>query len=354
MILLKGQDKPVLSEALISQEDNRGYRILNEALGRIALKLSEEDVVEVYCNSTDPYVWVEYAGKGRNRTDILISVDDRRKIIQTVATFSNTIANGKNPIITSELPKYGYRFEGSMPDVSLLPSFNIRKPAGVVFTLDDYVERNIMTDKQKEIIKLAVESRRNILIGGGTGSGKTTLCNAILAEMSRLGSRLIILEDTRELQCTAQDFETFRTTDDVSMTKLLKTTLRRRPDRIIVGEVRDGAAYDLLKAWNTGHPGGVSTTHANSALDTLERIANLSMETNHGSAVPPGNVINKLIASAINIVVFIDRSSETVAGKVVHGRKVKEVVYVSGYDFLKDSFEFENDEEKILSILRMM
>ena len=344
--------KNVLNDLLISPDDNRGYRILNEALGKIALMLQEEDVVEVYCNSSDPYVWIEYAGKGRRKSDIMISTDDRRKIIQTVATFSNTIANGKNPIITSELPKYGYRFEGSMPDISLIPSFNIRKPAGVVFTLDDYVESNIMTETQRKIISIAIERKMNILIGGGTGSGKTTLCNAILAEISKLGSRLIILEDTRELQCTAEDFEAFRTTDEVSMTRLLKTTLRRRPDRIIVGEVRDGAAYDLLKAWNTGHPGGVSTTHANSAQDTLERIASLAMETNGNSAVPPITVINKLIASTINIVVFIGRNSEIIDGKTIHGRKVKQVAYVNGYDALKEKFDFKLDAEDIFKILR--
>ena len=342
----------MLNDALISQEDNRGYRILNEALGKIAFILLEDDVVEVYCNSTDPFVWIEYAGKGRTRSDIIMSSEDRRKVIQTVATFSNTIANGKNPIITSELPKYGYRFEGSMPDVSLFPSFNIRKPAGIVFLLDDYVKQNIMTEKQREIIQLAVAKKMNILIGGGTGSGKTTLCNAILSEISKLGSRLIILEDTRELQCTAQDFEAFRTTDEISMTQLLKTTLRRRPDRIIVGEVRDRAAYDLLKAWNTGHPGGVSTTHANNAQDTLERIANLAMETNSDSASAPINVINKLIATTINIVVFIGRSSEIIQGKIIHGRRVKQIAYVNGYDASKERFELVLGTEDILKILR--
>lgn len=344
--------KPVLKDELISKEENRGYRILIDALGELALILLREDVLEVYCNSTDTNVWIEYAGKGRVRSEISISAEDRRKIIQTVATFSNSIANSENPIITSELPKYGYRFEGSLPDISLLPSFNIRKPAGVVFTLDDYVKGNVMTPAQKEVIELAVDKKMNILIGGGTGSGKTTLCNAILAEISRLGSRLIILEDTRELQCRAKDFEAFRTSYSVSMTKLLKTTLRRRPDRIIVGEVRDGAAYDLLKAWNTGHPGGVSTTHANNALDTLERIVNLAMETNSESSAPPVDVIRRLIASTINIVVFIGRSSETVDGKTVTGRKVKQVAFVKGYDSVRDRFELLSDADDIIKVLR--
>lgn len=342
----------MLKDELISKEDNRGYRILIDALGELALILLREDVLEVYCNSTDANVWIEYAGRGRVRSDIPISSDDRRKIIQTVATFSNSIANSENPIITSELPKYGYRFEGSLPDISLLPSFNIRKPAGVVFTLDDYVKGNVMTAAQKEVIELAVDRKMNILIGGGTGSGKTTLCNAILAEISKLGSRLIILEDTRELQCRAKDFEAFRTSFSVSMTKLLKTTLRRRPDRIIVGEVRDGAAYDLLKAWNTGHPGGVSTTHANNALDTLERIVNLAMETSSESSAPPVDVIRRLIASTINIVVFIGRSSEVADGKVVSGRKVKQVAFVKGYDAGRDRFELLTDTDDIIKILR--
>lgn len=337
-------------------EKNRAFKLLDNALGPVGLALTKDNVVEVYCNSNDLNVWIEYVGIGRVRSNIVLNADDRRKIIEIVASFCATLANKDRPLISAELPKYGYRFEGSLPDISMLPSFNIRKPAEVVFTLDDYIRQGIMTEKQKEIICLGVEKKMNILIGGGTGSGKTTLCNAILAEISKTNDRLIILEDTRELNCTAKDYEAFRSSYDVSMNMLLRTTMRRRPDRIIVGEVRDGAAYDLLKAWNTGHPGGISTVHANDAMESLQRIAALSLESGgNGSSAPPLSVINSLIGSTVNLVVFISRSSQLVNGKMMRGRTIKEIAFVKEYKrFSSDTGEFilEYDPDIILKSLQ--
>lgn len=339
---------------ILTVEENRGYRLLNEALGPLAITLLEDNVIEVYCNSNSLNVWIEYVGIGRVKSNIILNGDDRRKIIQTVATFSQTVANKENPIISAELPKYGYRFEGSLPDISMLPSFNIRKPANIVFTLDDYLSQGILNQKQKDIICLAVKKKLNILIGGGTGSGKTTLCNAVLNEISKTGDRLVILEDTRELQCTADDYESFRTSFTVTMNMLLRTTMRRRPDRIIVGEVRDGAAYDLLKAWNTGHPGGISTTHANDVLESLKRIAALSLESGGESSAPPLSVVNSLIGSTVNIVVFISRSSSIKDGKVVKGRVVKQVGLITGYNSESDIFDVIYDADEILNRLENM
>ena len=206
-----------------------------------------------------------------------------------------------------------------------------------------------MKEKQKEIIQLAVKKKLNILVGGGTGSGKTTLANAVLKEIALTNDRLVIIEDTRELQCEAQDYEAFRTSMNVNATMLLRTTMRRRPDRIVVGEVRDGAAYDLLKAWNTGHPGGVSTTHANNALESLRRLESLSLEA---EGAPPVNVINDLIGSTVKLVVFIARSVEMVDGKAVKSRKIKQVAYVDSYDFEKNTYKLIEDPDKVLDILK--
>ena len=335
----------------VAIDDNRGYRLLEEALGELAFLLEQDNVIEVYCNSNNLYVWAEYAGIGRKRTGIELSIEAREQILKIVASFCNTITNKENSIISAELPKYGYRFEGSFPDTTILPSFNIRKPASVVFSLDDYVSGGMMTIEQEKIIKQVVRRKMNIIVGGGTGSGKTTLCNAVLQEISKIGDRLCLIEDTRELQCTADDYESFRTSDNVSTLDLIHTNMRRRPDRIIVGEVRDRAAYDLLKAWNTGHPGGVSTTHANSALETLTRLESLSLEAGSATSIPPVDVIRDLIGTTIGLIVFISRSVKILDGVQVKSREVKEVVLCTGYSYEKKAYSLEYDAKKILRIL---
>ena len=143
-----------------------------------------------------------------------------------------------------------------MPPVALQPSFAIRVPAARVFRLEDYVGGTTMSEAAACALRRAVKSRQNILVVGGTGSGKTTLTNALLAEIANEDHRILILEDTRELQCAAKDCVSLRTQASVSMRDLVRSTLRLRPDRIVVGEVRGGEALDLLKAWSTGHPGG--------------------------------------------------------------------------------------------------
>lgn len=336
----------MLDERIV--EENRGYNLLMEALGPVGPVLERDDVVEIYCNSNCQNVWIEYVGRGRVKSDILLSAGARNNIIRIVASFCKTIADSDNPLISAELPKYGYRFEASVPEISVLPSFNIRKPAMVVFSLDDYVSQGVMTNKQEEIIKLAVNKKLNILVGGGTGSGKTTLANAVLKEIALTGDRLVLIEDTRELQCEADDFEAFRTSMHVNATMLLRTTMRRRPDRIVVGEVRDGAAYDLLKAWNTGHPGGVSTTHANNALESLRRLESLSLEA---EGAPPVNVINDLIGSTVKLVVFISRSVDIIDGQAVKSRKIKQVVFCRGYNFATNTYDLVDDPDVILEIM---
>lgn len=304
-------------------QNNRALNMLLSALGPIKSYFEDTTVVEIYVNS-DQYLWIEYLGRGRQRTNLKLGEEAVRKIIEMVASFNHTIANADNPIISAELPFYGFRFEGSLPPVSLSPGFNIRKPSIKIFTLEDYVQNSILTITQKETIEKAVSDKKNILIVGGTGSGKTTLTNAILDKIAKIGDRLLILEDTRELVCTAQDTESFRTQDNVTMTALVKTAMRRRPDRIIVGEVRDKSALDLLKAWNTGHPGGICTVHANSAAGGLLRLEQLIQE-----AIPNPQQI--LIGEAIDLIIFITRTKTTVNGMAKTGRKVTEMCWCNGY-----------------------
>lgn len=205
-----------------------------------------------------------------------------------------------------------------LPPVVAAPAFAIRKPAVAVFTLEDYVDSGIMLPEQAAILRHAVEQRRNVLVAGGTSTGKTTLVNALLAEVAKTSDRVILIEDTRELRCKAQNLVALRTKEGVaSLSDLVRSSLRLRPDRIPIGEVRGSEALDLLKAWGTSHPGGIGTIHAGSALGALRRLEQLIQE-----AVV--TVPRALIAETINIIaVLTGRGAQ---------RRLAELATVDGLD----------------------
>ena len=282
----------------------RRRAMLRTALGPdIAAALADPAVVEVMVNP-DGALRLDRLGEGRSDTGVVLSSTQVERIIRLVASHVRTEAHAGAPIISAELPPRhdsvaGERFEGLLPPVALAPCFTIRKPASRIYTLGDYVADRILLSNQADVLRQAVIDRRNILVVGATSSGKTTLANALLAEMATLDERVILLEDTRELQCAAPDCVSLRTRPGaVSLADLVRSTLRLRPDRIIVGEVRGAEALDMLKAWNTGHPGGISTLHANSAPAALYRLEQLIQE-----AVV--TVPRRLIAEAVDLIVFI-------------------------------------------------
>lgn len=287
--------------AAVSAERRR--TMLRSAMGpAIEAALSNAHVVEVMVNP-DGALRVDVLGEGRVDTGVRMAPEQIERIIRLVASHARFEVHAASPIVSAELPPHGEgageRFEGLLPPVSLAPCFSIRKPAARVYTLMDYVGAGIATPEAARLLSLAVVERLNILVAGATSSGKTTLANALLAEMASLDERVILIEDTRELQCPAPDRVELRTrAGAVSMGDLVRSTLRLRPDRIIVGEVRGAEALDMLKAWNTGHPGGIATVHANSAASALTRIEQLVQE----SVV---TVPRRLIAEAIDLVVFI-------------------------------------------------
>ena len=302
---------------------DRRRAMLRTALGhRIASALADPAVIEVMVNP-DGCLRLDRLGEGIIDTGHRLDTAAIERIIRLVASYVRVEAHEHNPIVSAELPPHGEgqageRFEGLLPPISRGPCFAIRKPAAKVFTLEDYVAERILNPIQAEILRQAVLERRNLLIAGGTSSGKTTLANALLAEVAGLGERVVLIEDTRELQCAAPDCVALRTKSGVvSLADLVRSTLRLRPDRIIVGEVRGPEALDLLKAWNTGHPGGVATVHANSAHAALYRLEQLIQEA---IAIPP----RRLIAEAIDIVVFI-------AGRGLT-RQVQAIAKVEGLD----------------------
>jgi type IV secretion system protein VirB11 len=253
--------------------------MLRTALGpAVARFLEDPAIVEVMLNP-DGRLWVDRLSDGLSDTGERLSAADGERIVRLVAHHVGAEVHDRRPRVSAELPETGERFEGLLPPVVTAPVFAIRKPAVAVFTLDDYVAAGIMTADQAAILWHAVASRANILVAGGTSTGKTTLTNALLAEVAKTTDRVIVIEDTRELQCRAQNIVAMRTKDGVAtLSDLVRSSLRLRPDRIPIGEVRGSEALDLLKAWGTGHPGGIGTIHAGTALGALRRLEQLIQE----------------------------------------------------------------------------
>jgi len=253
--------------------------MLRTALGpAIARFLEDPMTVEVMLNP-DGRLWIDRLSEGLADTGETLSPADGERIVRLVAHHVGAEVHAGAPRVSAELPETGERFEGLLPPVVAAPAFAIRKPAVAVFTLDDYVASEVMTPKQAQVLRAAVAGRANILVAGGTSTGKTTLTNALLAELARTQERVVIIEDTRELQCAAPNLVALRTKEGVaSLSDLVRSSLRLRPDRIPIGEVRGAEALDLLKAWGTGHPGGIGTIHAGSALGALRRMEQLIQE----------------------------------------------------------------------------
>ena len=302
--------------------------MLRTAMGpEVGAALADPHVVEVMVNP-DGALWLDRLGSGRSETGTLLDTPQVERIIRLVASHARIEVHGSAPIVSAELPPHGdglagERFEGLLPPVARGPCFSIRKPAAKIYGLADYVDDGIVGPELAGLLSLAVVEKRNILVAGGTSSGKTTLANALLAELAHRNERVILIEDTRELQCAAPDTVALRTRPGVvTMADLVRSTLRLRPDRIVVGEVRGGEALDMLKAWNTGHPGGIATVHANGARSALYRLEQLVQE-----AVV--SVPRHLIAEAIDLIVFIE-------GRGI-ARRITDVASVEG---LNDAGEY--------------
>ena len=306
----------VAVQSFQSEAVSRGARMLRTALGpAIAAFLEDPAIVEVMLNP-DGRLWIDRLSTGLADTGERLSAADGERIVRLVAHHVGAEVHAGAPRVSAELPETGERFEGLLPPVVAAPAFAIRKPAVAVFTLDDYAAAGIMTPAQAVVLRRAVAERRNILVAGGTSTGKTTLTNALLAEVAKTADRVVLIEDTRELQCQAPNLVALRTKDGVvSLSDLVRSSLRLRPDRIPIGEVRGAEALDLLKAWGTGHPGGIGTIHAGTGIGALRRLEQLIQE-----AVV--TVPRALIAETINVVaVLTGRGSQ---------RRLAELVQVTG------------------------
>ena len=297
---------------------SRQTRMLRTAMGEaIAAALEDPEVVEILLNP-DGTLWFDRLDTGRRRSGICLSREDGDRIIRLVAAHLRLEVHPGAPIISAVLPETGERFEGVLPPIVRGPTFSIRKRTAGVIPLTKYVAEEVLTESQALVLQEAVRERKNILIAGGTSTGKTTLANALLLEIALTGDRVLMLEDTVELQCRADDHVPLQTRRGLaSMADLVRSALRLRPDRIVVGEVRGGEALDLLKAWGTGHPGGIATLHAGSARGALTRLEQLIQEV-------VVTVPQALIAESVDLIVFL-------AGRG-RARRVEELMRVMGFD----------------------
>ena len=297
-------------------------------LGDAVMKaLDDPEVIEIMLNP-DGRLWIEKFGQPMTMIGC-ISPAQSENAIRLIGSAIDSVPTRQEPFVEGNLPLDGSRFSAITPPVSSGPTFTIRKKAVKIFTFDDYIAVGNLTPEAKDILEQAVADHRNILVVGGTGSGKTTFVNAVIESVARLTppDRLVIIEDTSELQSTSENRVELTTTDFVDMQRLLKVTMRFRPDRILVGEVRDVAALALVKAWNTGHEGGLATVHANSAREGLTRIEQLIAE---GKYQP----IKEVLADAIHLVVFMKKFSGV--------RRVAEIASVGFSDLTKDyTFDYQ-------------
>lgn len=302
-----------------SKQERLLHKLKLELGPAIMAALADDRVIEIMLNP-DGKIWVESMGEPMKAVGEMSAVN-AEALLGTIADALKTEVNSRQPILEGELPIKACRFEGLLPPIVPRPTFTIRKPAIAVFSLDNYVNQGIMHPQQRHFLMKAVKNHKNILVSGGTGSGKTTLTNGLIHQISTTypDERLVIIEDTAEIQTSAKNAVLLHTSSEVTMQDLLRATMRLRPDRILVGEVRGSEALALLKAWNTGHSGGVATVHANNAAGALIRLEQLTSE-----AVTGGMPMKPLIAEAIDIVIQIERDGRS--------RRISEIVSVDGLD----------------------
>lgn len=321
-------------QMLTDEDRERLIANLRHSLGRVICDALEDSTVSEIMLNPDGKVWIERFGKPMIH-ETTLTEQEGAFIISLVASSLELTANRQNTSIAGEFPIGGHRFQGQLPPNTPHPMFSLRKKAERVFTLDEYVEGGIIEENVKAIIEEQIKLRRNIVIAGGTGTGKTTLANAVINSLSVISptDRLFLLEDTYELQSQSVNTVRLKATKEFPMTSQIEDTLRLRPDRIVVGEVRDGAVLGLLEAWNTGHPGGISTLHADSATDTLQRIETLVRRV----SVSP---LREVIGSAIDTIIFITRANTESC------RRVTEILDIAGFDsttqtYTKDYLYYE-------------
>lgn len=294
-------------------------KLRRDAGSLVVEALSVSSVQEILLNP-DGIVWLDKKDAGLCRAGRM-EASEAYSFISSVASSLGATVGPRNPLIEGELLLDGSRFQGVVPPVVPAPTFAIRKRTAGFVTISDYVDNGCLARHEANHIRQSIERRENIIVSGGTSSGKTTLVNTLLAEVAVVhpSHRLVVLEDTVELQPRTENNICLKSSDVCSLEMLLRSTLRLRPDRIVVGEVRGREAHSMLKAWNTGHPGGICSLHANSARHALTRLEQLVGESVSSSS-------REIIGDAVDMIIHIER--DDLSGK----RLVTEIISVNGYE----------------------
>jgi type IV secretion system protein VirB11 len=281
--------------------------LLAETAGALLPYLEDPAVMEIMANP-DERLFIERFGVGIARVpDLDAATLDT--FLRCVASLVHAEWRESSPSLHAALPALGLRIQAERPPLAPGPMMTLRKHPQQVFPLDDFEAKGILTHTERDILESAIAEGKTVLISGSTGSAKTSLLNALLHALQDSGKRIFLLEDDPELRCDAENTASLHTLDGdggvgrITMTELVKKALRHRPDLLIIGEVRDGAALDMLKGFQTGHP-GLASVHAESALGTLLRLEQLVQEV----SVDPQRA---LIAEAVDVIVHLARQGRS-------------------------------------------
>ena len=335
---------PIQEKVQIAQQvysSIRGFGVLDSII-------SDDTITEVMINGAED-IFIEKDGKLTKLDAKFESQKRLEDVIQRIVGQAGREVNQANPICDTRLPD-GSRVNVVLPPVALCgPTMTIRKFSKTPMTIDKLIQYGSITEEIAQKLEILVRAKYNIFISGGTGSGKTTFLNALSNYIPK-DERVITIEDSAELQITGiKNLVSMETRNsnasgvgEISIKDLIKTSLRMRPERIIVGEVRGAEALDMLQAMNTGHDGSLSTGHANSTQDMLSRLETMVLQ---GSAGLPLPAIRQQIASAVDIIIHLSRLRDKT-------RKTIEITEVVGYEDgqikLNPLYVFEEDENTTL------
>lgn len=349
---IAGQYCPISQQVSISEQvynSIRGFGLLDSII-------KDETITEVMINGPD-HIFIEQNGKLFKLDKKFESQRQLESIIQRIVGLAGREVNQANPICDTRLPD-GSRVNAVLPPIALCgPTLTIRRFSKTPMTMERLIRYGSITPEIADVLKLLVKAKYNIFISGGTGSGKTTFLNA-LSNFIPKDERVITIEDSAELQITGiENLVSMETRNanasgagQITIKDLIKSSLRMRPERIIVGEVRGGEALDMLQAMNTGHDGSLSTGHANSTKDMLSRLETMVLQNTEGL---PLEAVRQQIASAVDIIIHLSRLRD-------RSRKTMEITEVAGYEngqiVLNPLYVFEEDErstpEKVSGSLR--